>query len=110
MGQVGPDLAFFVSSGFASSRQYFSPAFQEQSNFRHLGEDVVNSGETYVVAFARKPEEGAVTGENAGGGRRKYLLIQGIAWVDKRSFQILLKCRGSQRRRGEHGGRNVSER
>jgi hypothetical protein len=87
--QVGADRAFFVNSGFASSREYFSVAVQEQSDFRYLGEDIVDSRETYVVAFAEKPDAGAVTVENGGVGRRKYLLVQGIAWVDKKSFQIL---------------------
>jgi hypothetical protein len=57
---------------------YFSNDIQSQSNFCLLGDDQVDYHSSFVLAFARKPDEGALTLENSGAGRRKYLQVQGM--------------------------------
>ena len=80
----------FLSSGFASSVLPFSKFLQSESTFRYLGEDHVGSRSTHVIAFAQIPEVATVTFKmKQPEGPELHWLIQGIAWVDTSSFQIL---------------------
>jgi hypothetical protein len=90
MGQVGLAKGYFATSGFALDCNYFSSAFQPESQFRYLGDQRIGSRDTFVVAFAQRPGKATqyvtMTGRK---GTRVYMLMQGIAWVDKSNFQII---------------------
>jgi hypothetical protein len=92
--ETGLNNGYFVTSGFALNHVYFSTAFQSECNFRYLGEEKVGLRDTYVVAFAQKPGEATTTvGMEGHQGRgvhfHVFMLVQGIAWVDKSNFQII---------------------
>ena len=89
--QWNADHGFFISSGFAMSCIHFSTAVQSDSVFRYLGEEKIGKQDTYVVAFAQRPGHAAmvVTMRGTDGGTVR-LLLQGVAWIDSGSFQIML--------------------
>jgi len=90
MDQVGLDKGFFVTSGFALSCVHFSRAFQGDSRFRYLGDQKTDGRDTYVVAFAQLPGQARLAVTLRGHrGTTVHMLLQGVAWVDKASFQIL---------------------
>ena len=90
MDQVGLTKGYLVTSGFALSCNYFSSAFQPESKFRYLGEQRLGSQDTFVVAFAQQPGEATLHVTMTGlKGTRVYMLMQGIAWVDKSNFQVV---------------------
>ena len=90
MDQVGLAKGYFATSGFALSCNYFSSAFQPESQFRYLGDQRLGSRDTFVVAFAQRPGKATLyvtmTGRR---GTRVQMLMQGIAWVDKSNFQLV---------------------
>ena len=80
----------FLSANFASSLLYFSHDLQGQERFRYLGEQNIGVRTAYVVAFAQVPgvaTEGIMT--RMPNGEKSNWLIQGIAWIDKSTFEIL---------------------
>jgi len=88
--KVGLDKGFFVTSGFALSCEYFSTAFQTESMFRYLGSQNIDHRDTYVVAFAQKPDRASLfVAMTTRRGASVHMLMQGILWVDKRNFQII---------------------
>jgi hypothetical protein len=89
-GLEEPPEVLFLSSDFASSVLHFSNALQSESTFRYLGEDHVGSRSVDVVAFAQIPEVATITFKmKKPEGPELQWLIQGIAWVDASTFQIL---------------------
>lgn len=90
MDQLRERPGFLVTSGFALICMHFSTTVQPESVFRYLGEQKVGEAETYVVAFAQRPDK-ATTSEMMVGpqGTVENLLAQGIAWIDKDNFHIL---------------------
>ena len=90
MGQFGYQAGYVVTFGFALDSDYFANSFQSQSRFRYLGEQKLGDRDTYVVAFAQKPEQATLfvtlSGSN---GKSASLLMQGLAWIDKSNFQII---------------------
>jgi hypothetical protein len=90
MDQVGTEAGYVVTFGFALDCEYFASSFQSQSKFRYLGEQKFGDRDTYVVAFAQKPEQATLfvtlSGSN---GKSASLLMQGVAWIDKANFQII---------------------
>jgi len=85
-----PSEALFLSSGFTSSVLHFSELLQSESTFRYLGDDHVGSQRTYVVTFAQIPEVATITFKmKKPEGPELQWFVQGIAWVDAFSFQIL---------------------
>jgi|SRR5271168_2405716 len=90
LAPVGLDRGFLITFGFALMSNYFSADLQSESAFRYLGEQKIDSQETYVVAFAQKPGEATVFVSFADRkGVNANLLMQGIAWIDKTNFQIV---------------------
>jgi hypothetical protein len=80
----------FLSANFASSLLYFSRDLQGQETFRYLGEQQIGAGTAYVVAFAQVP--GIATSGislKMPKGDESQWLVQGIAWIDKSTFNIL---------------------
>jgi hypothetical protein len=78
-----------ITSNFASTWLYFSPADQHESRFRYFGTQTVDKRQCFVVGFAQKPE----TAHDVSGFRLRnysaWLLVQGIAWIDEQSYAIV---------------------
>lgn len=90
LGGIGLEKGYLVTSGFALSCIGFSTAGQSQSKWRYLGEQSLDSREVYVLGFAQQPGKATFTEVWAGSGATPVeMLIQGILWVDKNSFQII---------------------
>jgi VWFA-related protein len=90
LGPIGLEKGYLVTSGHALSCISFSTLAQAQSKFRYLGEEKIDSRETYVMGFAQQPGVATFTTTMTGtGGPDVDMLTQGILWVDKNSFQIV---------------------
>lgn len=87
--QEGLANGYSITSGFALKCIHFLPGLQWDSTFRYLGNQTVDGKDTYVVAFAQRPGRSTVTTNANGIWGTVILLVQGIAWVDKTTFQIL---------------------
>jgi VWFA-related protein len=90
LGPIGLSQGYLVTTGSALTCIEFSTAAQPQSRFRYLGDEMLGSRDTYVLAFSQRPGEVTFTTVMAGtGGQETDMLTQGILWVDKSNFQIL---------------------
>jgi VWFA-related protein len=90
LGPIGLEKGYLVTSGHALSCISFSTFAQSQSRFRYLGEQKMDSRETYVLGFAQQPGKATFfTTMRGTGGADVDMLTQGILWVDKNSFQII---------------------
>lgn len=88
--QLVANGGYLVTYGFALMCNYFSSAFQDESEFRYLGDERIANEDTYVIAFAQKPGKATLSVTLADqDGNSAHLLMQGIAWVDKTNFQIV---------------------
>lgn len=87
--QVGLDKGYFLTSGFALGCIHFHPDFRSDSSFRYLGDEVIGQRNAYVVAFAQRPGRASYTINAQGEWGSVVILVQGIAWVDRDSFQIV---------------------
>ena len=90
--EVGLNKGFFDTDNFALNLVYFSSAFQSESRFLFLGEERIDSRDTYVVAFAQKPGEATIIVTMEQRIPAPFLvsmLVQGVAWIDKSNFQIV---------------------
>ena len=57
--------------------------------FRYLGDEMIGARNTYVVAFAQRPGRATFTGMAGGPWGSVVIMVQGIAWVDKNTFQLV---------------------
>jgi hypothetical protein len=92
LGPIGLAQGYLGTSGHALSCIQFSTAAQSQSQsrFRYLGDEMLGSRETYVLAFAQRPGEVSfATVMAVTGAKDVEMPTQGILWVDKSNFQIL---------------------
>jgi hypothetical protein len=90
LGPKGLKNGYLVTSGWALSSMAFSRAVQSQSKFRYLGEERIGSREAYVLGFAQQPGKATfITTVSLNEGAPVDMLMQGILWVDKNSFQII---------------------
>jgi VWFA-related protein len=90
LGPIGLEKGYLVTSGYALSCISFSSVAQSQSKFRYLGEEKIESRETYVLGFAQQPGEATFFSTMRGtGGADVDMLTQGILWVDENNFQII---------------------
>ena len=80
---------FMLTEGFASTAEYFLPAYQAESTFAHLGGQRMDGHETQVVAFAQRPETSRLLVAFLTGESGAQALSQGVAWVDRDTFQII---------------------
>jgi hypothetical protein len=88
--QVGQTSGFLITSGFALICVHLSTPLQHDSRFLYLGDQKTRAGDTYVVAFAQLPGRATLkVGLRGPGGSAVHMLTQGVAWVDKQSFQVL---------------------
>jgi hypothetical protein len=77
-----------ITSNFTSTWLYFSPGDQHESRFRYFGTQTLQKRECYVVGFAQNPETAHNVSGFRLGDRSVALLVQGVAWIDKRSYEI----------------------
>ncbi len=80
---------FWITLDFASTWLYLSPTNQHGSRFRHFGIQTIRKRECHVVGFAQDPERARSVGELRIGDKSVVLLVQGLAWIDSETFQVL---------------------
>jgi len=78
-----------ITTNFTGSWAYFNPSNQEESRFRYLGEESIRKKLCYVVGFAQKPDVARNFTTFEVGNHSAVILVQGLAWIDERSFHIL---------------------
>jgi len=78
-----------ITSNYTSTWLYLSPADQHASRFRHFGIQTIRNRECHVVGFAQEPESTRFVGELRIAGKSVVLLVQGLAWIDSQTFQVL---------------------
>ncbi|HEV2493204.1 MAG TPA: hypothetical protein VG204_09055 [Terriglobia bacterium] len=88
-GAIAEPGGGLVTKGFASMAIHFHPVYQADSIFRYLGRERVDGRDAYVVAFAQRPGVARVAGQISVPGRSLVVQVQGIAWIDPDSFQII---------------------
>ena len=87
--QRGATKGYSVTSGFALKCIYLSTAYQPESTFVYLGDGKVDQRNTYIVAFAQRPRHTTMAESVIGSWGSRSVLVQGIAWIDQESFQIV---------------------
>jgi len=78
-----------ITTNFTGSWAYFNPSNQAESRFRYFGEESFGKQLCYVVGFAQKPEVARNFTTFEVGNHSAVILVQGLAWIDERSFHIL---------------------
>ena len=87
--QTGLQQAFSLTSGFALTCIYFASDHRSESTFRYVGREMIGWRNTYVLAFAQRPDQARAVNIVSGTWGSVGVLVQGIAWVDEQSFQII---------------------
>ncbi len=85
----GLEDGYMLTSGFASANLIFHPMYQPDSNFRLLGRQKIAEHDTYVIAFAQRPERARLNGMFKIGAVTMPTFSQGLAWVDASNYQII---------------------
>ena len=67
----------------------FLPNHRDESRFRYLGEQQIERRKTFVVAFAQTPGSVHIPGQILAAGGTVPMLLQGVAWIDEETMQIL---------------------
>lgn len=80
---------FMLTSGFASASLIFHPLYQSDSNFKYLGWERVGGRDTYVIAYAQRPESSRINGIFKMGPTSMPTFSQGLAWIDAETYQIV---------------------
>jgi len=79
-----------VTCGFATAAmRTFQVQNQKACRFRYFGRQTLGRQETDVVGFAEIPEKYAAAMRFFLAGREGRLFVQGLAWIDARSHEIL---------------------
>jgi len=78
-----------VTTGFVAMTVHFHPDYQRDSRFRYLGREMMEAKNTHVVAFAQRPEVARHVGGVEFEHKTAIVFLQGVAWIDPVSFQIL---------------------
>ena len=80
---------FMLTSGFASASLLFHPAYQAESIFKYLGRQKVDGRNTFVLAFAQRPEKARPNSVFKVGPTSMVTFSQGLAWVDAENYEII---------------------
>ena len=83
------ESGYMLTSGFVSAALIFHPAYQSQSTFRHLGRQMMNGRETYVIAFAQLLQKAQLFGVFRSGDKSAPIFEQGLAWIDVQNNRIV---------------------
>jgi len=78
-----------ITTNFTGSWAYFASSNQAESRFRYFGEESIRKQLCYVVGFAQKPAVVRNFTTFEAGNHSAAILVQGLAWIDERSFHIL---------------------
>jgi hypothetical protein len=78
-----------ITKGFASASIHFYPSHRADSAFRYVGRQMLNGRETEVVAFAQRPGWAELVGRLEAVGKSAVILLQGLAWIDGATYQII---------------------
>jgi tetratricopeptide (TPR) repeat protein len=84
----GLKQGLMLTSGFSSVSSIFHPVNRRGARFRYLGKKSLDGCQTYVVAFAQRPETARMVTRFVMGDRSDLALVHGLAFVDTQSFQI----------------------
>jgi hypothetical protein len=84
-----PARATMITSNYASTWLFLSPADQHDNHFRYFGTQTIRNRECYVVGLAQDPQRFRRAGKLLFGDQGIVLLIQGLAWIDSQTFQLL---------------------
>jgi hypothetical protein len=81
---------YFLTSGYAAFSLNFHPKYQPSLRFRYLGRQR-SKARAHLIAFVQKPEikDLMIAYTNALSGKTVRLPVQGIAWIDPGTYQIL---------------------
>jgi hypothetical protein len=81
---------FYITAGYACLSLNFHPSYQQGLRFRYLGRQN-SDARAHIIAFAQKLDTKDLLIEftNAGSGNVVRVPVQGIAWVDPNTYQIL---------------------
>ncbi len=80
---------FMLTSGFASASLIFHPVYQAEATFKYLGQQQVDGRNTYVIAYAQRPEKARYRGVFKVDATSMPTFSQGLAWVDAENYEIL---------------------
>jgi hypothetical protein len=80
--------AYLLTAGHASSPIYFHPRSQPGSVFRYLGRERTGR-KAHAVAFAQNAEIAQTTGSINLVGTEVLLFVQGVAWINPETSQLL---------------------
>jgi len=80
---------FFITANFTSTCLYLSPADQHVSRFRHFGIQPIRGRKCHVVGFAQDPERVGRVSPFQVQDKSIIVLVQGLAWIDSETFQVL---------------------
>ena len=86
---AGLKKGYMVTAGFTGNSLKLHPLYQAGASFRYLGHMEYQGRATYVVVFAQRPETAQLIGSFNADNFTFQLLVQGVAWIDASSFQIL---------------------
>ncbi len=85
-----PIGGYLKTTGFASLPLLLHQNNQQFSDFRYLGSQEVKGRQTHVVAFAEHPIPAAVAVVfKLSSGESIPVILQGIAWIDAETYQIV---------------------
>lgn len=79
----------FVTKGFVAMIIHFHPTYLPDSQFRYLGTQDVDGRATDVICFAQIPGKARVKEVMTTEIRSLTILVQGLAWIDSASHQIV---------------------
>jgi hypothetical protein len=78
-----------VTFGFVALSVNFHPEYQADSRYHYLGREEMEKQDTYVVAFAQRPQVARQTASVQYLGQGGTVYLQGVAWIDPVSFRIV---------------------
>jgi len=80
---------FLITSNYISTCLYLSPADERASHFRHFGIQTIRGRTCHVVGFAQDPERMRRFNTFQVQDTKVIVLVQGLAWIDSETFEIL---------------------
>jgi hypothetical protein len=78
-----------MTYNFVSTVLLLSPSDQRETRFRYFGTQTMRDRECHVVGFAQDPDKAHRVSNFSCLGKKCALLLQGLAWVDSGTFDIL---------------------
>ena len=78
-----------LTSDFVFIGLYLSAAGQRDSKFRHFGIENIRHRDCQVVGFAQDPTKARIIATFTSRGASAAMPVQGVAWIDPQTFQVL---------------------